>query len=63
MGLVNAQDLQDPWGRTYDYILTRRSYQIRGADGNGEQRPELLLTGRLEEHSATSPNLSELLQP
>lgn len=63
MGLVNARDLRDPWGRTYDYILTRRSYQIRGADGDGEQRPELLLTGRLEPHAQTAPNVSELLQP
>ncbi|MCZ6649419.1 MAG: DUF4388 domain-containing protein [Acidobacteria bacterium] len=55
MGLIVPAELEDPWGRPYDYILTRRSYQIRGADGSGNHRPELILTGRIESQP-TSPS-------
>lgn len=60
MGLVVPAELLDPWGRPYDYILTRRSYQLRGADGNGNHRPELILTGRIEFQPASSAAYSAL---
>lgn len=60
MGLVVSGELEDPWGRPYDYILTRRSYQIRGADGSGNHRPELILTGRIEARSDSAAALSAL---
>jgi len=61
MGLLSAADLQDPWGRPYEYILTRRSYQIRGTDAGGEQRPELILTGKVERF-AGEPDAYSLLE-
>ena len=63
MGLVVPGELKDPWGRPYDYILTRRSYQIRGADGSGQHRPELILTGKVETASEKSEALSRLEIP
>jgi len=60
MGLVVPGELRDPWGRPYDYILTRRSYQIRGADGNGEHRPELILTGRIDVQPDSQAAISSL---
>lgn len=60
MGLVTPAELEDPWGRRYSYILTRRSYQIRGADGNGNHRPELILTGRIESQPNSPATLSSL---
>ena len=60
MGLVVPVELEDPWGRPYDYILTRRSYQIRGADGSGNHRPELILTGSIESPPASPVALSSL---
>jgi hypothetical protein len=60
MGLLAPKDLQDPWGRPYEYILTRRSYQIRGADGGGQHRPELILTGKVENSREKTEALSQL---
>jgi hypothetical protein len=63
MGLLTETDLQDPWGRPYDYILTRRSYQIRGADADGQQRPELILTGKVESFVDEADAFSRLENP
>jgi hypothetical protein len=63
MGLLAPADLQDPWGRPYEYILTRRSYQIRGADGGGQHRPELILTGKVESSREKTEALSQLENP
>lgn len=48
VGLVGASELVDPWGARYGYVLTRRSFQIRGVDPHGEEHPALILTGRIE---------------
>ncbi len=47
MGLVTESELRDPWGKSYTYLLSRRSYQIRGLDGQGQARPDLILTGQI----------------
>jgi hypothetical protein len=50
MGLVAPRDLLDPWGKSYSYIVSRRSFQLRGRDGEGREHPNLILTGRLAQN-------------
>jgi hypothetical protein len=55
MGLVSEDDLMDPWGQSYTYLVSRRSYQLRGLDGQGRERSDLILTGRLLRDSQDDP--------
>ncbi|MFQ5669885.1 MAG: DUF4388 domain-containing protein [Acidobacteriota bacterium] len=61
MGLVNGADLLDPWGHSYTYFLSRRSYQVRGVDGSGQPHPDLVLTGPVLH--PTDPGRSTGLSP
>ena len=60
VGLVAESDLRDPWGRGYVYVLSRRSFQIRGTDGAGEAHPDLILTGRIRGPAPAAPQQSRL---
>lgn len=57
MGLITEEDLLDPWGQSYTYLVSRRSYQLRGLDGQGQERSGLILTGRLLQDSQQPPAL------
>ena len=43
-GLIPPATLIDPWGRSYEYVLSRRNYQIRGFGPAGEDRADLIRT-------------------
>jgi hypothetical protein len=61
-GLVEPSALRDPWGERFQYILTQRSYQVRGLDGSGAERPELVVGGpTLQENASEEP--TALLDP
>jgi len=43
-GRIPHAALRDPWGRNYEYVRSRRNYQIRGFGPAGEDRADLIRT-------------------
>jgi hypothetical protein len=41
LGMLGPQDLRDPWGRPYEYILTEEAYLVMGHDAEGKSDASL----------------------